>query len=387
MPLLIVLACACFVGSFSIRMIDPLVPEIAADLATAEANVSLLASAFAIPYALVQPILGPLGDRIGKTRVIRMCLLGLTIATALTVVATSIEVMVIARILGGLAGGGIIPLALAVVGDRVAMERRQVALSQLLTASIGAILAGTLGTGVLASFIGWRGVFAVATAASCAVFLVALIVLKQRSATLQPARERAGQAMMKAYANVFANPRASTLYIAVFCEGILIIGLLPFVASLLAGRGGGGTFEAGLVLAGFAVGGLFYAQVGSRLLGRIGGRPALIRIGAALVFAGYLAVSYQGSWPFEMIAFAFVGLGFYSVHNSLQTEATELAPENRGAAVALFAFFLFLGQAVGPAFYALAFGIANETIVIAGAGVLACVLALVLAWRLQAQSR
>jgi predicted MFS family arabinose efflux permease len=88
MPLLFVLACACFIGGLMIRLIDPVVPEIAADLATSEASVSLLASAYAVPYALVQPVLGPVGDLIGETRVIKICLACLAAASALTVVAT-----------------------------------------------------------------------------------------------------------------------------------------------------------------------------------------------------------------------------------------------------------------------------------------------------------
>jgi predicted MFS family arabinose efflux permease len=42
------------------------------------------------------------------------------------------------------------------------------------------------------------------------------------------------------------------------------------------------------------------------------------------------------------------GLAFYMLHNSLQTEATELAPSARGSAVALFACGLFGGQGIGP---------------------------------------
>ena len=52
-----------------------------------------------------------------------------------------------------------------------------------------------------------------------------------------------------------------------------------------------------------------------------------------------------------MLAFVLVGVGFYMIHNSLQTQATELAPGNRGSAVAAHAFFFFLGQAAGPVVY------------------------------------
>lgn len=42
------------------------------------------------------------------------------------------------------------------------------------------------------------------------------------------------------------------------------------------------------------------------------------------------------------------GVSFYMLHNSMQTEATELAPAARGSAVALFACGFFAGQGIGP---------------------------------------
>ena len=42
-----------------------------------------------------------------------------------------------------------------------------------------------------------------------------------------------------------------------------------------------------------------------------------------------------------------IGFGFNSIHSTLQTKATELAPKARGTAVSLFAFFFFLGQSLG----------------------------------------
>ena len=356
MPLLFVLACACFIGGLMIRLVDPVVPEIAADLATSEASVSLLASAYAVPYALVQPVLGPVGDLIGKTRIIKICLFCLAAASALTVMATSLEAMFAARVLGGLAGGGIIPLALATVGDHVAFEKRQVALSQILTAMIAAVLVGTIGTGFAASLIGWRGAFAIAAAMAIAAFILAM-------ASLDEPGERPGHrglsdqlaSALEGYRHVFANARAYVCYAGVFVEGVLIFGLLPYIATLLTARGAGGSFEAGMVLAGMALGGLVYTQFVARLIGRMGGVAKLIRIGGVFLAAGYLGIAVQGSWGLEMAAFALLGFGFYSIHNSLQTQATELAPGHRGSSVALHAFFFFLGQSAGPVVYAVAF--------------------------------
>ncbi len=44
-----------------------------------------------------------------------------------------------------------------------------------------------------------------------------------------------------------------------------------------------------------------------------------------------------------------MGLGFYMMHSTFQTQATELAPQARGTAVSLFAFNLFIGQGIGAA--------------------------------------
>ena len=64
----------------------------------------------------------------------------------------------------------------------------------------------------------------------------------------------------------------------------------------------------------------------------------------------------------------FLGLGYYMVHNTLQTHATEMAPEARGSAVAFFAFAFFLGQAAGVSALGLAAERAGYARVFAGAG-------------------
>jgi predicted MFS family arabinose efflux permease len=56
---------------------------------------------------------------------------------------------------------------------------------------------------------------------------------------------------------------------------------------------------------------------------------------------------------FGGLACALGGLGFYMLHNTLQTQATQMAPQARGAAVALFASVLFIGQSLGVSVVAL----------------------------------
>ena len=74
---------------------------------------------------------------------------------------------------------------------------------------------------------------------------------------------------------------------------------------------------------------------------------------APLCCIGLLGLALFPLWPAKMAAFLVVGVGFYMIHNSIQTQATELVPEARGASVALHAFNFFLGQAIGPVLYGL----------------------------------
>ncbi len=70
-------------------MVEPLVGVLARDLATPPATVALLSTAFALPYALIQPVLGPVGDALGKERVVVACLFVLTLALGACIVATT----------------------------------------------------------------------------------------------------------------------------------------------------------------------------------------------------------------------------------------------------------------------------------------------------------
>lgn len=381
MPLLLVLGLASFVSALSIRIIDPVVPEIARDLGTAAATVALLASAFSFPYAFGQPILGPLGDAAGKVRVITVALAVLAASLAATAIASSIELVFAARILGGLAAGGIIPLALAMVGDRFAIAERQVALSRVLMAALTGQLAGSIGSGLIAAYVGWRVVMALACVTTLLAFAVAIASLRPRTDAQRTSFTLDG--LKTGYARVFENPRAAICFAAVFIEGLSILGLMPHVAEMLERAGAGGIREAGFVLAGLGLGGLVFTFTVGPMLRVLRGQMNLIRGGGLLAGLGMLVVAQASSWPVEMAAFCVIGIGFYMLHNSLQTQATELAPSNRGAALALHAFFFFFGQAVGPVAYGFGIEAAGAAPSILAGAVVIAVLGLVVASMLE----
>jgi predicted MFS family arabinose efflux permease len=129
-----------------------------------------------------------------------------------------------------------------------------------------------------------------------------------------------------------------------------VLGLFPFIAAFLFDLGETSLSIAGIVIAGFAVGGLFYTMTVSRFLPRIGVSGMMI-VGGALVGLQLAIVAFGPSWKIQAISLLFMGWGFYMLHGSLQVFASELSVEARATALSLHSFFFFMGQTVGPIAY------------------------------------
>ena len=331
------------------RVIDPVVPEVARDLDTTVATVAMLASAFAFPYAFSQPVLGPLGDALGKARIIKIFLGVLAAAMLVSAIAPSIEALFAARVLAGIAAGGIIPVSMAMVGDRFALAERHFAISRIILAAVVGQLTSSIGAGFVAAAFGWRVGLAITGLVALATLAASILYLAPRPKAQRTRFTMAG--LKSSYATIFADPRAYICYGTVAVEGITVYGMAPYVATLLEARGLGGIREAGIVIAGIGIGGVTYAALVRVLVGWFGNTFNVMRGGGVVAASGFCLIALQPVWPVQFVGFALVGLGFFMVHNELQVQATELAPNARGSAVALHAFFFFLGQAMGPVLY------------------------------------
>ncbi|KAB1073270.1 MFS transporter [Methylobacterium planeticum] len=344
--LIAVLAVAGFASTFAGRSVEPLVGVLARDLRSDAHTVALLSTAFALPYALIQPVLGPIGDALGKERVMTVCLGLLALALLGCALATEIHVLFGLRIVAGAAAGGVVPLALALMGDRIPMQRRQVAIGRFLVAVILGQLSGSTFAGLIEGQVGWKGVFAI-TAAIGALGCGAALLGFERGIGAPPRRPEFRQALTR-YRAIIGNPRARVLFAAVFVEAIAVFGIFPHLAPLIEARGEGGPREAGLALAGFAAGGLLYAGFVALLLRFLGMSRMLI--GGGIICAGaLLTIGLAGRWQIDCAALVAMGLGFYMLHNTFQVQVTEVAPGARASAVALHAFSFFCGQALGVA--------------------------------------
>jgi DHA1 family inner membrane transport protein len=341
-----------FITALASRAIDPIIPPIAHDIQVDPNTVALLTTAFALPFALVQPVLGPVGDMVGKVRVMIACLAVTILTMLVSGLATNFTVLLTARIVAGIAAGGIFPVGIAVIGDLVPVKERQVAIGRWLTAVITGNLIGSSLAGVIGDLFGWRGVFFLITALGVLALGVAMVSLREAARAKPAGLSLSG--FSAGYGKVFANPRAKVCFSAVFVEGIVVFGLFPFVALLLLAAGEPRASIAGAIIAAFSVGGVIYAVLVPKLVARW--RPDQLMIGGGVIAAASLAVvSFDFAWPVQFAAFTVLGFGFYTLHASIQVLATELSAEARGAAMSMHSFFFFMGHACGPVLYGLGF--------------------------------
>ncbi len=349
-PLLLVSLCfAGLAANVSGRALEPLVTIISAEFAIGVSVTALLTTAYALPFALGQPILGPIGDLYGKIRLLRISLWALTAALLLSALAPTFETLAIARFLAGLAAGGVVPSCMATIGDSYPPERRQVAISMFVTMGLLAQIFATSASGLIGEAFGWRVVLITSAFFGLLGALAATFGLKaqRRDADV----EFSVAAAAENYRSVFRNPKAVLCYATVFLEGVALFGILPYIGSILSAQGEGGAAEAGIVIGAMGVGGLVYIFLVAALLRRFN-RRHFMAVGGLIMTCGPLALAAAAPWQACAVAFAVTGLGFMLLHNSMQTEAVDLAPGARQSAYSLHAFSFFSGQAAGPPIFA-----------------------------------
>lgn len=361
------IAVVVFASSLFMRSTDPIIPQIAFGLSVEPATAALLTTVFTLPYALVQPLLGALADMFSKARLMLLCLFILTAATLVCGFAQSFEVLMAARLVAGLASGGVVPISFALVGDKIPIAERQVAMGRLLFAIMTGNLLGATCAGIVSDLVGWRGVFFVLSGLGALVLAIAV-------PGFRGFKETTGRfdlsTFIPNYRAIFSNPLAKICFGAVFFEAVFMYGVFPHIATMMHQAGETRASIAGIVIAGFGLGGALYGVLVSRLLALFG-ETGMMRIGGAAMGACLVVIALRLWWPVEFVNFAVLGFGFYMLHAVIQIYASELAPAARGSSMALHSFFFFLGQAAGPIVYGIGLTTVGITpILLVGSGVL-----------------
>ena len=346
---IVALSLAALASGMSMRMTDPLLPRLASEFQVTLGQASWVITVFAVAYGLAQALFGPLGDRFGKLRVITWACVASAGTALLCALAPGHHALLAGRLLAGAAAAAVIPLAMAWIGDSVPYERRQPVLARFLIGQITGFASGVWAGGYTAEHLPWRTPFV----GVALLFLAAAGVLVMARRRLPPPvllpPGRPGGAfitMARQFRAVLAQPWARVVLVVVACEGAVVYGPFAFIAAHLHQRFGLPLSTVGGLVMGFALGGLVFA-FGARVMVARLGEAWLVRGGAWLMAAALCAIAFAPAWGWAVPACMVMGLGFYMLHNTLQTHATQMAPERRGTAVAAFACCFFLGQSVG----------------------------------------
>ncbi len=355
-------------------MLPRLTTEFGVTLAVASYAVTL----FAVAYGVSQLAFGPLGDRFGKYRVITMGTVACAVTALICAMVPSFDALLIARLMAGATVASIIPLAMAWIGDVIAYEDRQPVLAKFLIGQILGASSGQLIGGFAAEHLGWRAPFVLLAA----LFAVAALVLAYSLRRLPVSAKTLGETRSKGIRGVFGTllsefaavirvPWARVIVVTVTIEGALMFGAFAFLPTHLHLVYNLSLAWSGSMAMFFGAGGFLFALFSRVFVTRLG-EVGMARLGASLMCAAAWIIAFAPQWWWAMPATFMVGLGFYMMHNTLQTNATQMAPTRRGAAVALFASLFFIGQSIGVATSGVAvsrFGTAN-VIAVCGAGLL-----------------
>jgi EmrB/QacA subfamily drug resistance transporter len=382
-------------------LVAPALPEIQRDLHTTPTAVAWVLTAYLLSASVFTPVIGRLGDMFGKERTLVASLVLLGIGTLVAAVASSIELLIVARVIQG-AGGAVFPLAFGIIRDEFPRERvaRGIAfLSALLGIGGGAgiILAGPIVAALSYHWLFWFPLMAVVVvivltvlfvpespiktpgainwmgAVLLAAWLVCVLVavsegsnwgwtstktvglflagvilavvwVRNESRAAEPLVD---MKMMRIRGVWTVNASAFLVGAGMYSSFVLIPQFVSEPSS--SGYGfGASVSQAGLFLAPSTLGMLLLGPVAGRLSERVGSRVPLILGGLTTTLSFVLlAVAHSQHWEIYVasaILGAGIGLAFASLAN-LIVEA--VPPEQTGVATGMNTVMRTLGGSVG----------------------------------------
>jgi DHA1 family bicyclomycin/chloramphenicol resistance-like MFS transporter len=176
-------------GPLSLDLYLPALPQLADDLNASASAAQLSITACLVGLAFGQLIAGPLSDRLGRRRPLIVGLVAFLLASVACALAPSVAILVLLRLIQGLAGAAGIVISRAIARDLYSGRALMIFFSRLLlVAGLAPVIAPILG-GQLSRIMSWRGIFGVLAGFGAVLLLAGLFGLRE---TLPPERRIVG---------------------------------------------------------------------------------------------------------------------------------------------------------------------------------------------------
>ena len=350
--LLRILSAGAFLVFFQAYLVAPLIPALAVQFHASTNLLGMLVPAYMLPYGLSTLFYGPLSDRVGRKPVILTLLVMMVVTTAGVATAHTAHQMLAWRLLGGIVTGGIVPIALALLGDLFPYTERGRAMGWMFGSIAGGMAFGSTLGAFLNPIIGWRKEFLI-TALLSGITLVFAIRLRHYFENKLPRHPLSARKVISGYIHLFSDPRAAKGYIYILLNGIFHSGIFSWLGLYFSERYHLGDEGIGLALLGYGVPGMLLGPVIGHVADRYG-RKHIIPLGifVAAISAAALIPRSPLIWP--AILTAVLSLGYDMSHPPLAGIITSVNPARRGLAMGMNAFVLFSGFGLGTLIFQVA---------------------------------
>ena len=150
-------------------------PAFVSDLNLPYNNTTWTALAMAASTAAFAPVLGKLGDVIGRRKTLLIGIAIFTLGNILTAIASSLFFMIIARFIVGIGSAAIAPVVMSYIVTEFPPEKIAKGFSLYMLISSSAVIFGPTLGGLLIEFYGWRTMMWVCVAISVIIFLLCIL--------------------------------------------------------------------------------------------------------------------------------------------------------------------------------------------------------------------
>lgn len=359
--LLRLLSAATFLIFFQAYMVAPLIPRLSNVFQASAQTIGLMVPAYMLPYGASTLFYGLLSDRIGRRPIMLTSLLAFVLLTAITATAQSATHLIIWRLLTGLGASGVVPLALALMGDLFPFERRGRPLGWLFGAMAGGMAFGSTFGALIEPLVGWRGVFLGVSAFGACVLLLLLPSRHLLGDATQTSTAKNLCAVFAAYRALLGSERGRRTYGYVLLNAAFHSGVFTWLGLYSSRRYGLREVGIGLALLGYGVPGFVLGPIIGRAADRWGRRWL---VPGGLAIGGVAAAALVLDMPLVLAVFVvtILSLGYDMTQPLLAGIVTALGGQRGGQAMGLNVFLLFTGFGLGSLIFGealhLGFGVA-----------------------------